>query len=155
MNFLKSNAVKYGFIMTVLTGVWILLMHFTGQYENKENISGPTDLAFIFIVPLVVWYFGISARKKELGGKLSFKEGVLEGAKISLVYAVLSPFVYLKYYLFLNPEILGFIRSEYGLNRANDAVVILVDMSTQFVSAIIGGTIYAAIISFFLRSKSA
>lgn len=149
------NPIKYGLIMTILTSAWVLLMHFTGQYDNRESIvQSPFDLAFIIITPLVVWYFGISERKRQLGGKLTFNQGLVTGIKISLVYAVLSPFVYAKYYIFLNSEILEFVRSEYGLAGASDTMVILADMGVQFVSAIVGGTIYAAIISFFLKTKS-
>jgi hypothetical protein len=153
MNFLNRNALKYGLIMTVLTGLWLMTMHFLGFYDNREDIVNVYDLAFIVVVPLVVWYFGLTEYRKSRGGKLSLKEGILQGFKISLVYGVLSPFAYLKYYLLFNPNLVEFMRQEYGLLDASVSQVYITDMIVQFVSAIIGGTLYGSIISFFLKKS--
>lgn len=107
----------------------------------------------MFVAPLVVWTLGIRAKKKALKNKLSFKQGLSEGFKISLVYAAVSPFMFMAYYLFVNPEIINYVRSAYRITGATNNMVILVDMVVQFVTATLFGTIYSAIISFFLKSK--
>ncbi len=154
MELLKENYVKYGLAMSAVTAVFILLMHFTGQYTNLDNIGkSPLELIFIIFVPILVWYMGLKAKKKELKGKLTFKEGVRESFKISLIYAVTSPFVYFLYYTFLNSSLLDFMRREYQMPNASDQMIILFDMFVQFVAAIIGGTLYGAIVSVFIRTK--
>jgi uncharacterized protein YqgC (DUF456 family) len=72
---------------------------------------------------------------------------------MSLVFGIVSPFVSLFYYQFVNPEIVAFVREMYQMKDATREMVIATDMSVQFLSSIIGGTIYAAIIAFFLKSK--
>ena len=154
MALLKQNFVKYGLLMSAATALCILYVHATGGYSNQQNIGkSPVEFVFIVFVPLIIWYLGISARKKQLKGKMSYKEGLIEGVKISLAYGVSSPFVYLIYYTFINPEVLSFMRKEYGLKNVSDTVVIIFDMLVQFFAAVVFGTIYGAIVSIFLRSK--
>lgn len=154
MHVFSQNAGKFGLIMTVLNALYVLFMHYSGQY-GPEYAVNPLDFLFILIVPFIVWWFGIEAKKKEKKGKLSFKDGVKEGFQISLVYAVLSPFVYAFYYLVLNPQILDSLKIEYGLQGVSDLQIVFVDILAQFVSAIVFGTLYAIIISFILKTKSA
>ncbi len=153
MQLLKQNHIKYGLIMAALTALCLMFMEITGQNESFD-MNSPFQLFYTFLAPAIVWYFGIRARKKSLKGKMTFKAGLKEGCKISLVYGIVSPFIFLMYYVLINPTILDSVRTMYGLGNASDTVVIVVDMFIQFVSAIIFGTIYAAIISLFLKSKS-
>lgn len=140
--------------MSGATALCVLIMHTTGGYSDMEGVGkSPFELVYIIFVPAIIWYLGISSRKKQLKGKMSYKEGLIEGAKISLAYGISSPFVFLIYYTLVNPEILTFMRKEYGLKSASDTVVILFDMFVQFILAIVMGTIYGAIVSIFLRSK--
>lgn len=151
MELLKQNYVKYGLIMCAVIVVCLSIMEITGQ--NQSFDKSPIVAIWTFIAPGVIWYLGIKTRKDAQKGKLTFKEGVKEGFKISLVFAIVSPFVFLAYYLLINPEILSYVRKAYGLNSAAEGVVIATDMGVQFLSAVIFGTIYAAIISYFLKSK--
>ena len=139
--------------MTAFTAAYILLMHVTGQY-GPEYEANPLDLLFIVIVPLIVWYLGIKAKKKQKKGKLSFTEGVKEGFQISLVYAITSPFVFGIYHVLINPARVASLKPVYNLAGVSDMQIILVDMLVQFISAIVFGTLYAAIISYLLKSKS-
>ncbi len=152
MKLLKINHVKYGLIMVTIPTICLLIMELTGQNQTFDNKS-PFQLIFMFVAPLVVWTLGIRAKKKALKNKLSFKQGLSEGFKISLVYAAVSPFMFMAYYLFVNPEIINYVRSAYRITGATNNMVILVDMVVQFVTATLFGTIYSAIISFFLKSK--
>jgi hypothetical protein len=152
MKLLQHSHVKYGLLMSLITSVCLMLIEVTGQNDTFEKKS-IFEIFFTFIAPAIVWFFGIRARKIWQGNKLTFKQGLAEGFKISLVYGIISPFIFLKYYLLINPGILEYIRGAYGLVGASDAMVISVDMVVQFFAAIIFGSIYAAIISLVLRSK--
>lgn len=139
--------------MSGLTAVCLLLMEVTGNNESFDQKSS-LFLAFTVLAPFIVWWMGISAKKQLLGNKLTYKQGILEGFKISLVFAITSPFVFVAYYLLFNYEILNYVRSSYMLSEdTSDTIVILIDVVAQFISAIVFGTIYAAVISFFLKSK--
>ena len=153
MKLLRQSHVKYGLLMSGITVICILCMHLTGQYNNLQEKS-PFELIFITVTPLVVWYFGIKARKQELKRKITYKQAFMEGVKISSVYAITSPFVFLAYYTFINPNLMDFMRKEYGLQDASDQMVIAFDMFVQFAAAMIGGTAYGALLSLFLKTKS-
>lgn len=106
----------------------------------------------MFIAPAIVWYFGIRAKKKANKGKLNFKQGITEGFKISLVYGLISPFIFLSFYI-LNPVIIDYVKKVYNMTNQSTYIVITVDMIAQFISSIAFGTVYAAIITLLLRSK--
>ena len=136
MHSFSHNAGKYGLAMVVLNVLYVLFMHYSGQYGREYNVN-PLDLLFIIVAPFIVWWFGIEARKKSQKGKLTFKDGFKEGFQISLVYAFLSPFVFAFYYLVLNPQIVASLKEQYGLPGALDVQIFFIDMLAQFVSAII------------------
>lgn len=135
-----------------VTIVCLLLMEITGQNTSFTDKS-PIFLIYQFIIPAVVWYLGINAKKKMLKNKLTFKQGLCEGFMISLVYALVSPFIFLFYYTMVNPAILVYVRTAYNLTGTTDTMVIAIDMAVQFVSSLVFGTIYGAVISFFLKTK--
>lgn len=153
MELLKQNYVKYGLIMCAVLLVCLCLMEITGQNQSFDNKS-PFQFIFMFIAPFVVWWLGIAAKKKLLKNKMTFKQGLSEGFKISLAYGIVSPFIFLFYYVFINPDIVAYVKVAYNLSEAQDAVVIGVDMLAQLIAAIVFGTLYAAIISLFLKSKN-
>lgn len=148
-----KSYVKWGLVMTGITALFILAMHSTGLYRSSEATANPLDLIFIVVVPFVVWTLALRAKKRASKGKLPFKKGIKEGFLISLVYGLTSPFVYIGYYLLLNPQLLQIIKIEYGLGGVSDSTIMAVDGVAQLVSALIGGTVYSAIIMFFLRTN--
>ena len=125
MDILKRNHVKHGLIMCAVLAVCLLLLEFTNStFESKSPfISFAT-----FVAPLLVWWSGIRARKKAQKNKLTFKEGIGEGFKISLVFGIVSPFVFLLYYLLFNMDAVAYAQNAYGLGDAPYTVVIAVDM---------------------------
>lgn len=153
MKLLQENYVRHGLMMCGVLLFCLGLMELTGNNESFDSKS-PITIVFMFIAPFVIWYMGINEKKKMLKGKLTFKKGVMEGLKISLTFAIISPFIFMLYYLLLNPDILDYVRTAYGLRELPDAIVITVDMLTQFLSAIVFGTIYAVIITFLILKFS-
>ena len=138
--------------MTGTLVICLLLMEFTGQNESFENKS-PIFLVYQFIMPAVIWYLALRAKKKSQQGKLTYKQGLLEGFKVSLVFAITSPFVFLIYYLFINPQILNYVKTAYQMPQASTSMIITIDLFAQFIAAVVFGTIYAAIIAIFVRTK--
>ncbi len=154
MKFLKRNPIKYAFILCAILVVCLLTMEITGQNETFADKS-PLFLVYQFIAPAVIWYLGMNEKKKMLQGKLSYKQAFYEGFKISVVFGLISPFIFAAYYLFINPNILnGYVRETYKMYETPVGIVIAVDMLIQFMSALIFGTLYSAIIALFVRTKS-
>lgn len=151
MQLLKKSYVKHGLVMCGLIALCLVLMEVTG--ENMSFEKSPFQVIFTMIAPFVVWYYGIRARKVAQHGSLTFKEGVAEGFKISVVFAIVSPFIFALYYIAVNPAIVNSVRQAYGLTDAPFTKVVMIDMFVQFISAIIFGTIYAAILSTVMKSK--
>lgn len=127
-------------------------MEISGQNDSFDK--SPLVAALMFLSPVVIWYLGIYSKKKLLKGKMTFKQGFIEGFKISLVYALVSPIIFLVYYTVVNPEIVGYVRKVYGMTNASDANVILVDIVATMLTGVVMGTILGAVASFFLKSKS-
>ncbi len=153
MELLKKNYIKYGLIMSGITALCLLLMEVTGQNQTFDNKS-PIQLIAQFVAPLVVWFFGIKSRKKELKNKMTYKQGLMEGFRISLVYALISPFIFMFYYVFINPAILESVRKIYHLTNTSNEMIIASDMLAQFVAALIFGTIISAVLATYLKTKS-
>lgn len=138
--------------MSGIVAACLILMQLTGQTKNFDK--SPFQLIIQLIGPLLVWYWGIKAKKKLLNNKLTFKQGFLEGIKISLVFAITSPFVFLIYYTLINPSMLNYVRTVYHLANVNNQTVIAFDMITQFIVAMIFGTILSAMVALFLKSRN-
>lgn len=153
MQLFKQNYVKYGLLMTGVLVLCLLIMEITGENESFENKS-PILIIYQFIMPAVIWYLGLRAKKNLQKGRLTFRDGILEAFKISVVFGIVSPIVFGAYYLFINPGILDYVRSTYGMPYASDSTILAIDLFAQFISAIVFGTLYGAIISFFLKHKS-
>ncbi|MFA9289319.1 MAG: DUF4199 domain-containing protein [Weeksellaceae bacterium] len=153
MNIIKQNHVKYGLILCVVIAVCLLSMELTGKNESFEQAS-PIFIFGQMIAPAFIWYMGMDAKKKMQKGKLTYKQAFIEGVKISLVFAIVSPFVFVAYYLLINPAIVDSVRETYMMSTSTaQSMVIAVDMAVQFISAMVFGTIYSAIIAFFVKSK--
>lgn len=151
MKFLKQPYTKYALMMVGVVIFCLGFMELTGQNESFDK--SPLVAFWTFIAPAIIWFFGLKDKKKRQKNILTFKDGLKESFRISFVFGVISPFVFALYYIFFNPAILSYVRTAYGLTSQPDTFVILVDMAVQFVSALIFGTLYGAIITFFLRTK--
>lgn len=148
MKYLTQNHFNYGLLMCLVVVACLAIMELTGNNESFEK--NPLLTLVQMLMPLVIWYMGITKKKQEQKGKLTFKEGVTEGFKISLAFGLLSPFVFMLYYVFINPEI---VTNTYNQPQFSFSQIIVLDMALQLVSAVIFGTLYSAIISFFVKSK--
>ena len=126
-------------------------MEISGQ--NSSFDKSPLTPLLIIIAQALIWYIGIAAKKKLLKNTISFKQGFVEGLKISLVFATVSSLIVLFYYKIVNPGIVASVKEAYMMKGASDQAAIHVDMLMQFVTSMIFGIVSSAIIAFFLKSK--
>ncbi|MES2873108.1 MAG: DUF4199 domain-containing protein [Bacteroidota bacterium] len=91
-----KHAAKYGIIIGVLSGVWILIMHFSGVYAEdapKEMNNMQWMEWASMLIPATGLYMGIkSYRDNVSGGKMEFFEGLFEGFKILIIGGVIAAF---------------------------------------------------------------
>lgn len=138
--------------MTVLTAGCLLIMEITGRNQTFESKSF-LQLLYVLGTPILVWFLGIKARKTRQKNKLTYAQGFQEGMKISLTYSLTSPIVFLTYYMLVNPHIVGYVRTVYGLTNASNTTVIGVDLAAQLAISLLFGTMYSTIIPLFLQTK--
>ncbi len=151
MNILNQSYTKFGLIMSVLVVVCLAYMEISGKNQSFEQ--SPMSPLVMTIVTIIIWWYALKQKKEMQKGKLTFKEGLAESFKISLVFALTSPLVFLAYYTFVNPEIVDSVQEAFQMTNVPRAQVIAMDMFAQIISALIFGTLIGAILSFFMKSK--
>ncbi len=150
MKFFAQNHLKYGLAGTGVLFLALLFLHLGGYETALENITFIQIIIFV-LYPLLLWYFGIKAKKEERDGNLPLIDGVYEGFKIALVLGLSSPLAFLLYFLIFN---LGTIlsRNTQGTDFPGFGII-AANMVIQGLLIIILGTIYGAVVALFLRSK--
>ncbi|MDB5119150.1 MAG: hypothetical protein JWN56_368 [Sphingobacteriales bacterium] len=132
-----NNALKYGVLIGVVSGFWILMMHYLGVYE-KESPGGddPHLLEYAsIIIPFTGLYLGIKSFRDSQGSdKMEFFEGVMEGFKIMIVGALIT-FLFAAVYV------------QYSSNAFNT------DYMGRIGGALIIGTLFNLSISLALMNK--
>lgn len=98
-----GNFIKYGIFIGVISGVWILIMHFAGVYPADP--SGVRQLAWLeyvsILIPAVGLFLGIkNYRDHVIEGKMEFFEGLFEGFKILAVGGIITTFFAIVYVQF-------------------------------------------------------
>lgn len=96
-----GNAAKFGIITGVLSGIWILIMHFSGVYA-KDALGEPNNMEWMewasMLIPATGLYLGIKNYRDHIsGGKMEFFEGLFEGFKIIIIGGVIAAFFAIVY----------------------------------------------------------
>ncbi|MES3017338.1 MAG: DUF4199 family protein [Bacteroidota bacterium] len=96
-----GNAAKYGIIIGVLSGIWILIMHFSGVYA-KDVPGEANNMEWMewasMLIPAIGLYLGIKSYRDHIsGGKMEFFEGLFEGFKIIIIGGVIAAFFAIVY----------------------------------------------------------
>lgn len=103
-----NNAIKYGLIIGILSGIWILILHVAGVYADapEEGQFSWIEYASI-LIPFIGLFFGIKNFRDHInGGKMEFFEGLFEGFKIMIVGGVIAAF-FAVIYVQLSPAVLN------------------------------------------------
>lgn len=103
-----KNALKYGLIIGLLTGIWVLFLHVIGIYEKQYPQSDSWSwLEYVSVfIPFIGLYMGIkNFRNNYNGGKMEFFEGIFEGFRILVSGAIFAAFFVVVYIQFVNNEL--------------------------------------------------
>ena len=83
--------IKWGVIFTVVTLLWLLFERRMGWHGEK--IDEHASMTLYFLVPAVLVYVAalLDKRKNDLGGAMTWLQGLMTGFYITLVVVALSP----------------------------------------------------------------
>ncbi len=83
-----KNAVIFGVVIGVLSGIWIWVMYLMGN--TTLNATSPIEFTSV-LIPVIGLYFGVKRyRDKEKDGNINFFEGLQEGFKILIAGGVVA-----------------------------------------------------------------
>lgn len=80
-----KNSLKYGIFIGLVSGIWILIMHYAGVFaQNSVEGNSMSWLEYVSVlIPATGLYLGIkNYRDHILTDKMEFFEGLFEGFKI-------------------------------------------------------------------------
>lgn len=142
-------ALKYGLLITAVVVGWIVIVRFVMDVglNSKANMIAPIIFNIAAIAAILL---GIRARRNELNGALSFKEGLKTGMKISLVYAVSACLFFMIEFLVAGPKLL---LSEAGPQSGPMWQLAAMAYAGLFFGSMISGLVYSTIISFFITRR--
>lgn len=93
-----KNAIIFGVIIGVLSGLWILMMYLLGY--TTLTATSPIEYTSV-LIPIIGLYFGVKRyRDTEQNGNITFFEGLQEGFKILFaggIVAVAFAILYINY----------------------------------------------------------
>ena len=158
MNKYKTE-IKWAFIFMGITLVWMILERITGLHSTHIDKHAIYTNVFAPIA-IAVYVFALRDKKAtDLGGKMTYKEGLMSGVIISVIVGVLSPFGQLMTAYVISPHYFENAISHgvaNGLTTLEEAeayfnVKNYIIQSTIF--APVMGVITSAIVAFFLKTK--
>jgi len=142
-------ALRYGLLITAVVVAWIVVVRFVMNIgaDSKANVIAPILFNLAAIVAILP---AMKARKKELDGDLSFKEGLKTGMGVSLVYAISACLFFMIEFLVAGPKLL---MSEAGPQVGPMWQVAALAYAGLFLGSLFFGLIYSTVISFFLARR--
>ena len=142
-------SIKYGLLITGVVVAWIVVVRLLMDVgaDSKANVIAPILFNLTAIVAILL---GMKARKKELDGDLSFKEGLKTGMGVSLVYAISACLFFMIEFLVAGPKLL---MSEAGSQAGPMWQVAALAYAGLFFGSLFFGLIYSTVISFFIARR--
>jgi len=96
-----KNALTYGIIIGIITGIWILIMHYAGVFvQNPTEENNMAWLEYVSVlIPAIGLYSGLkNYRDHVLTDKMEFIEGLFQGFKI-LIFGGLTAALFAVIYM--------------------------------------------------------
>jgi hypothetical protein len=142
-------ALKYGLLITAVVVAWVVIVRLVLGVgpDAKANVIAPI---LFNLTAIVCIFLGMSARKREVGGNLIFKDGVKIGLAISLAYAVSACLFFMIEHLIAGPRLL---LSEAGPQTGPIWRVAVFAYTGLFFGSLLFGLIYSTIIAFFIAKR--
>jgi len=153
MTLFSRHQLRYALYMVGFLVLCLALMELTG---NNQSFNGGWYKAVLqTLAPIVILFLGIKNKRDMFGGVMTWKDGFKEGFGIALWFALISPIVFLLYYLLINIDIVSWVRDTYMLSTTTStARVIGIDLIVQIVSSLVlFGVVISTIASLILKRR--
>ena len=156
-----KTELKWALIFVVVSLLWMLLEKLAGLHST--HIDKHFYLTNLFAIPaILVFVMALKEKKKkDFGGSMSFKQGFVSGAIITIVVTVLSPLTQWITSTYITPEYFPNVIEhslETGFHATREEAEAYFNLSNYMVQSVIGalvmGLITSAIVAFFVRTRS-
>ena len=139
---------KYGLLIALGAIAWVVITHYL--VRDPQSILHTLGAVVVFnVLQFAGIYLGMSARRREAGKKLYFKEGLKTGVLISLVYAFLMSLFFAAGLLIIGSKMMA---AEGGPNEPITQVAAKA-FAGMFFLPVIFGLVYSTIISFAVAKR--
>lgn len=153
-----SLEIKWGIIFTVAALLWMAIEKLAGWHD--EGIANHAIYTNIFaIIAIALYVLALRSKRRQLGNQMTWKEGFISGAIISVVVVVLSPLSQLITHYLISPSyfpnaIKYAVESGHSTQEEAEAFFNLNSYLMQAsIGALIMGLITSAIVAFFVRNR--
>ena len=96
-----KNALIYGVLIGVLSIIWLFAFRSMG-YSGTDDKAAPVEYISI-LIPIIGLFLGVRSYRAQLGGNMSFLEGLVESFKILIAGGVISIFAFIVYVNYVAP----------------------------------------------------
>lgn len=152
--------IKWGIIFTITALLWMVVEKLAGWHD--AGIANHAIYTNIFaVIAIALYVFALRAKRRQLGNQMTWKEGFIAGAIISVVVAVLSPLSQLITHYLISPSYFS-NAIKYAVESGNttqEEAEAFFNLNSYMMQASIGalmmGLITAAIVAFFVRNRVA
>lgn len=152
-----KTEIKWGLIFVLMTLTWVLLERLAGFHDAR--IDKHYVITMLIFFPAVTVYFLalLDKRKNDLGGFMSYKQGVITGLIITAVVTVVSPLTQFVVSTIITPDFFDNMIAhtvEHG-HKAQEEAEAYFNLRSYIVKGLIGapvmGTVTTLILAIFTR----
>jgi hypothetical protein len=153
--------IKWAFIFIVASLLWMLLERLAGLHDR--HIDKHQYLTMIFVIP-AVWIYVLALKDKKkryYNGRMSFKQGFVSGAIISVIVMLFSPLTQWITSTIITPGyfpnvIAHSVKTGYykTVEEAEAYFNLKNYMVQSAISALVMGAITSAVVAFFVKTKA-
>ena len=154
-----ATEIKWGVIFTIATLLWMVLEKALGWHdENIDKHAIFTNFFAIIAITLFILAL-LEKRNKDLGGKMTWFQGVASGMVISVIVAILSPLSQYITHEFISPDffknMITYAVENKGMSQENAQTFF--SFKSYLIQSAFGalgmGTVTSAIVALFVRKK--
>jgi len=151
--------IRWGLIFTGIALLWMVFEKLMGWHGEKIEVH-LIYTNFFAIIAIAVFVFALRDKRRYLGGTMSWMEGFVSGAIISVIVAILSPLSQYIVHTFLSPEYfpnaIAYAVENKGMTQ--EAAASYFNLQNYIMQSAIGGLVMglltSAIVALFVRKKA-
>jgi len=140
---------KYGLLITLGAIAFVVVSHLLIP-DPRSPVHSLGSFTFFNLLHIAGTYLALATAKNELGGELTFKNGVKTGFATALVYATSFCLFFVVALFVVGPRLMA---SEPGAENLPVWQVAVAAFVGLFVGSLVFGLIYSTLISFFLAKR--